>query len=140
MMVRYIYMKFIGFLLVILGFSFSMTSFYNFYEYVFGEIEIASSNIFIMGLGLLLPLYMLIFGIYFYFYADVNITKINKFIMSSSIFFIVVGIINIILKSSFVYNNLFVIAQVLEFLHVSFGYVSLALGLAILTGCIKYKY
>lgn len=138
--VRYIYIKFIGFLLVILGFSYSMTSFYNFYDYVFGEIVIASSNIFIMSLGLLIPLYMLVFGIYFYFYADMNITKINKFIISSSIFFIIVGITSVILQNSIVYNNLFMIAQITEFLHISLGYVLVILGISIMIGCIKYKY
>lgn len=140
MMVRYIYLKFIGFLLVILGFSYSMTSFYNFYDYIFGNIVIASSNIFVMSLGLLIPLYMLVFGIYFYFYADTNITKINKFIFGSSIFLMVIGIINIILKTSVVYNNLFVLAQIMEFLHWSIGYVLLTLGISIIVGCIKYKY
>lgn len=140
MMVRYIYLKFIGFLLVILGFSYSMTSFYNFYDYIFGNIVIASSNVFVMSLGLLIPLYMLVFGIYFYFYADTNITKINKFIFGSSIFLMVIGIINIILKTSVVYNNLFVLAQIMEFLHWSIGYVLLTLGISIIVGCIKYKY
>jgi len=140
MMVRYIYMKFVGFLVVILGFSYSMTSFYNFYDYIFGKIVIASSNIFVMSLGLVLPLYMLVFGLYFYFYADTNITKINKFIISSSIFFIIVGIIIIILKTNMVYKNLFFIAQISEFLHFSLGYVLLVLGISIMLGCIKYKY
>ena len=140
MMIRYIYMKFIGFLLVILGFSYSMTSFYNFYDYIFGNIIIASSNVFVMCLGLLIPLYMLVFGIYFYFYADTNITKINKFIFGSSIFLVVVGIINIILKTNVIYNNLFVLAQIAEFLHISLGYVLLVLGISIMIGCIKYKY
>ena len=140
MMIRYIYMKFIGFLLVVLGFSYSMTSFYNFYEYIFGEIVIASANVFVMSVGLLIPIYMLVFGIYFYFYADTNITKINKFIISSSVFFMIVGILNIILKSSIIYNNLFIVAQITEFLHVSLGYVLLLLGSSIMIGCIKYKY
>lgn len=140
MVVRFIYMKFIGFLLVVLGFSYCMTSFYNFYEYVFGKIVIASSNVLLMSLGLLLPLYMLVFGIYFYFYADKNITKVNKFILSSSILFIVSGIVCLILKSPIIYKNMFFIAQTVEFLHISIGYVLLLLGIMITYGCIKYKY
>lgn len=140
MMIRYIYMKFLGFLLVILGFSYSMTSFYNFYEYIFGDIVIASSNVIIMILGLLIPLYMLIFGLYFYFYADKDITSINKFILCSSIGCIIIGLVCLILKSNFVYTNLFFIAQVVEFLHVSIGYVLTILGIMNIYGCIKYKY
>ena len=140
MMVRFLYMKFIGFLVVVLGFSYCMTSFYNFYEYVFGKIVIASSNILLMSLGLLIPLYMLIFGIYFYFYADKNITKINKFIVSSAILFIGVGGLCLILKGTFLYDTLFFVAQIIEFLHISIGFVLLILGIMIVYGCIKYKY
>ena len=140
MMVRFIYMKFVGFLFVILGFSYSMTSFYNFYEYIFGEIVIANSNIFVMILGLIIPLYMLIFGLYFYFYADTNITKINKFIFTSSLVFIIIGIIFIILKNDAIYKVLFFMAQSVEFLHVSLGYILLGLGGSTMYGCFRYKY
>lgn len=140
MMVRYIYMKFIGFLFVILGFSYSMTSFYNFYEYVFGEIVIANANIFIMSLGLIIPLYMLVFGLYFYFYADTNITKINKFIFTSSLVFIIMGSICIILKNNNIYQLFFWLAQSVEFLHTSLSYILLVLGGMTMYGCFKYKY
>lgn len=133
-------MKFIGFLLVVLGFSYAMTSFYNFYEYVFGKVVIASSNIFVMGLGLLIPIYMLTFGIYFYFYADMNITKINKFILISGLSFIIAGILCIILKIKVIYQWMFFISQIVHFLHISLGYVLLVLGTMVIYGCIKYKY
>lgn len=139
-MIRFIYMKLIGFLFVVLGFSYCMTSFYNFYEYIFGKIVIASSNIFLMSLGLLIPLYMLIFGIYFYFYADKNIVSINKFILISAVIFIITGIVSLILKNSFIYDNLFIIAQVIEFLHISINYVLITLGIMLVYGCVKYKY
>ena len=139
-MIRFIYMKLIGFLFVVLGFSYCMTSFYNFYDYIFGKIVIASSNIFFMSLGLLIPLYMLIFGIYFYFYADKNIVSINKFILVSAIIFIITGIVSLILKNSFIYDNLFIVAQVVEFLHISINYVLITLGIMLVYGCIKYKY
>jgi len=140
MMVRYIYMKFIGFLLVILGFSYSMTSFYNFYEYVFGEIVIANANIIIMSLGLIIPLYMLVFGLYFYFYADTNITKINKFIFASSLAFMIAGSVCVILKNNNIYKIFFWLAQSVEFLHASLGYILLVLGGMMMYGCFKYKY
>ena len=140
MMVRFIYMKFIGFLLVVLGFSYCMTSFYNFYEYIFGNIVIASSNIFIMVLGLIIPLYMLIFGLYFYFYADKNITKVNNFIISSGILFIILGTLCLLLKGTILYEIIFFIAQIVEFLHISIGFVLLILGIMIVYGCFQYKY
>ena len=115
-------MKFIGFLLVILGFSYCMTSFYNFYDYIFGDVVIANSNIIIMGLGLLIPVYILVFGVYFYLYADKNITKINKFILVTSIAFIIVGMLCLILNNGIIRNKLFFVAQLVEFLHVSIGF------------------
>lgn len=140
MTARFLYMKFIGFLLVILGFSYCMTSFYNFYEYVFGKIAINNANVVIMSLGLLIPLYMLIFGVYFFLYADKNITKINKFILVSSIVFMALGIVCLFMKNNLVYKTLFAIAQVAEFLHISVGYSLIVLGVMIVYGCIKYKY
>jgi len=133
-------MKFIGFLLVILGFSYCMTSFYNFYDYIFGDVVIANSNIIIMGLGLLIPVYILVFGVYFYLYADKNITKINKFILVTSIAFIIVGMLCLILNNGIIRNKLFFVAQLVEFLHVSIGYSLIVLSILIMYGCIKYKY
>ena len=140
MTVRFLYMKFIGFLLVILGFSYCMTSFYNFYDYIFGDVVIANSNIIIMGLGLLIPVYILVFGVYFYLYADKNITKINKFILVTSIAFIIVGMLCLILNNGIIRNKLFFVAQLVEFLHVSIGYSLIVLSILIMYGCIKYKY
>lgn len=137
---RFLYTKFVGFLMVVLGFSYCMTSFYNFYEYVFGKISIANSNVFIMMLGLLIPLYMFIFGIYFYLYADKNITKINKFILITALMFVIVGMLCILLNNTIIYTNLFFIAQVTEFLHISVGYSMIILGIMMIYGCIKYKY
>lgn len=133
-------MKFLGFLLVILGFSYSMTSFYNFYSYLFGNVIIASANVVIMAFGLLVPLYMLIFGLYFYFYADTNITKINNYIFISSLSLLITGIVIIVLKNDIIYRNFFFIAQITEYLHVSFGYILTFLGIMIVYGCVKYKY
>jgi len=117
-----------------------MTSFYNFYEYVFGEIVIANANIIIMSLGLIIPLYMLVFGLYFYFYADTNITKINKFIFASSLAFMIAGSVCVILKNNNIYKIFFWLAQSVEFLHASLGYILLVLGGMMMYGCFKYKY
>lgn len=67
---KFFYMKIVGLLWVIGGFSYSLTSFYNFYDYLFGNVSIANGNIVIMALGLIIPLYSFIFGVYFYFYTD----------------------------------------------------------------------
>lgn len=140
MTVRFLYLKFVGLLTVILGFSYSLTSFSNFYQYLFGEVTISNASILVMMIGLLIPLYMLIFGIYLYFYADYNITKVNKFILVSALLFVVLGLICLFLKNSIIYNNLFFIAQCIEFLHFSIGYYLILLSILILFGCIKYKY
>ena len=44
-MTKYVYMKLLGLILVILGFSYCMTTFSNFYAYIFGEVEIANANV-----------------------------------------------------------------------------------------------
>lgn len=137
---RFLYSKFLGLLLVVLGFSYCMTSFYNFYEYAFGKISIANANILVMGLGLLIPLYMFIFGIYFYLYADRNITKVNKFILITALMLIIIGILCLFFNNSIIYTKLFFIAQITEFLHTSVGYSMIILGIMIIYGCIKYKY
>ena len=137
---RFLYSKFLGLLLVVLGFSYCMTSFYNFYEYAFGKISIANANILVMGLGLLIPLYMFIFGIYFYLYADRNIIKVNKFILITALMLIIIGILCLFFNNSIIYTKLFFIAQITEFLHTSVGYSMIILGIMIIYGCIKYKY
>ena len=57
-MTKYIYMKLVGLILVILGFSYSITSFSNFYAYLYGDILVANANIYVMSIGLIIPLYM----------------------------------------------------------------------------------
>ena len=78
---RYIYMKVLGLLLVIVGFSYSLTSFNNFFSYIFEtKIFPENLNIYLMSVGLIIPLSMFVYGVYFYFYTDFNITKISKLI------------------------------------------------------------
>ena len=48
-MTKYVYMKLIGLILVILGFSYSITTFTNFYAYIFGEVQIANANVYLMN-------------------------------------------------------------------------------------------
>lgn len=115
--------------MVVVGFSYSMTSFYNFYDYIFGELVIANANIYIMAIGLIFPLYMFIFGIYFYFYQDKKFSRANPFIFMSSLFMLIVGISRLIIS-----NN------IMEFLHISFGYISIVFALLLIYGLKKFKY
>lgn len=128
-MTKYVYMKLIGLILVILGFSYCITTFSNFYAYLYGDIEIANANIYLMSIGLLLPLYMFIFGIYFYFYTDKEFAYINPFILISGVAMFVMG-----LFKAFT-NNI-----VMQFIHISFSYVLILCGLLLIFGCIRYKY
>ena len=128
-MTKFIYMKLTGLLMVILGFSYSLTTFYNFYDYIFGDLEIANANIFVMSIGLLFPLYVFIFGIYFYFYSDKFLEKINPFIFFSGISMLIVGIIRLVLSKG-----------IMQFIHFSFSFILIVLSILLIYGCRKYKY
>lgn len=126
---KFIYMKVLGLLLVIVGFSYSLTSFSNFYGYLFGDITVANGNVIIMGLGLLFPLYTFIFGIYFYFYSDKFFANINPFILSTAISMFIVGIVRI-----FVSNG------IMEFIHYTFVIPMIILSVLLVYGCVRYRY
>ena len=128
-MTKYIYMKLVSLILVVLGFSYSITSFSNFYAYLYGDIKIANANIYLMCLGLLFPLYIFIFGIYFYFYTDKEFGYINPFILISGISMIILGVIRLIVTHG-----------IMEFIHISFSYVLIMGGLLLIYGCFRYKY
>ena len=128
-MTKYMYMKLVGLVLIIIGFSYCLTSFSNFWAYIYGDIEIANANIYVMSCGLILPLYMFIFGVYFYFYIDRRPDDINPFILISGLCMNVAGIL-----------RLFITGGVMEFIHVSFGFVLILFGLIVVFGCVKYKY
>ena len=128
-MTKFIYMKLLGFLMVILGFGYCMTSFHNFYSYIFGDLIIANANIFIMGMGLIFPLYTFIFGVFFYFYSDKEFGSINPFILFSGIMMLIVGV-----------SRLFVSTGIMEFLHYSYSFVMIFLAIMLIYGCIRYKY
>ena len=134
---RYFYMKFLGLLLVLLGFSYSITSFNNLFSYIFRtKIFAENLNIYIMSIGLILPLYVFLFGVYFYFYTDYNLDKINKYIFVSNVLFLVLGITMI----CFTYIKLWNLRQIFEFIHISLAYCLIVLSLMGIYGCIKYKY
>lgn len=128
-MTKYVYMKLIGLILVIFGFSYCLTSFSNFYAYLFGDIEIANANIYIMTFGLLFPLFMFIFGVFFYFYTDRQFAYINPFVFASGTIMVVSGII-----------RLFISYGIMQFLHLSFGIISIIMGLLVVIGCLRFKY
>ena len=58
---RFLYMKFLGLLLVISGFSYCLTSFVNFFEFIFDEkIFMDALNGYIASIGLIIPLALLV--------------------------------------------------------------------------------
>ena len=128
-MTKYVYMKFIGLLLVICGFSYCMTSFYNFYSYLYGDIVIANANVYLMTFGLLFPLYMFIFGVFFYFYTDKQFAYINPYIIASGIGMVIVGLLRMIISNG-----------IMQFIHISFGFSAIVFGILLIYGCIRFKY
>ena len=137
---RYLYMKFLGLLLVIAGFSYSITSFNNFFSYIFKtRIFSENLNIFVMSLGLVIPLSMFIYGVYFYFYTDFNFNKVNKYIFGYNIFLVIIALFMLIFKQFNLFSNI-IFKQVFEFLHSSYTYSIIILSIMGLYGCFKYKY
>ncbi len=131
---RYLYMKILGLLLVIVGFSYSITSFNNFFEYIFNiRIYNENLNIYLMIIGLIFPIYTFIYGIYFYFYSDYNITKTNKLLLTNNISLLIISLIMIFFKE----RN---ILCLFEFIHISYTYCLFILAIMGIYGCIKYKY
>lgn len=134
---RFLYMKFLGLLLVLTGFSYSLTSFNNFFSYIFKtKIFPENLNIYMISSGLIIPLFIFIFGVFFYFYTDYNINKINKFIFISYVLLLIIGITMIVFSNKSFLN----INQIFEFIHISLSYVLIPLSLMGIFGCIKYKY
>ena len=134
---KYFYMKFLGLLLVLVGFSYSITSFNNLFSFIFKtRIFNENLNIYLMSIGLILPLYTFLFGVHFYFYIDYNFEKINKFIISSYILLLIFGICMIIFTNIKILN----INQIFEFIHFSLSYILIVLSIMGIVGCVKYKY
>ena len=126
---KYAYMKLLGLILVVVGFGYSLTSFSNFYEYIFGNIEYANVSVYVMSIGLLFPLYMFVFGVLFYFYTDRQPKIISPFVLGSGIFLGIGGII-----------RLFVSSNIMEFIHISFAFVLIFLASLVILGCVRFKY
>jgi len=128
-MTKFVFMKLVGLILVVVGFSYCLTSFSNFWGYLYGDITIANANIYIMSMGLIFPLYMFIFGVFFYFYTDKQPTVINPFILFSGVEMLIVGVFRMIIKTG-----------IMQFIHLSFGFVSIIFGIVLIYGCFKFKY
>jgi len=127
-------------LLVIIGFSYSITSFNNFFSFIFKtRIFTENLNIALVLIGLIMPLFTFIYGVYFYFYTDFNITKINKFIFISNLIMGIWGIVMLIFKELYNIKNIFIF-QMFEFNHISFAFCLILLAIMGLYGCFKYKY
>ena len=137
---KYLYMKFLGLLLVIVGFSYSITSFNNFFSFIFKtRIFNENLNIYIMSIGLIIPLFIFIYGVYFYFYTDFNLVKINKFIFISNIMLFITSIVMFIFKELYILYSIYIF-QIFEFIHISLAPCLFILSLLGLYGCFKYKY
>ena len=128
-MTKYVYMKLVGLILVVVGFSYCLTSFSNFYAYLYGDIQIANGNVYLMACGLLLPLYTFLFGVFFYFYTDRFPEKINLYILISGIILFIGGILRLIINGG-----------LMQFIHISFAFVLISFGALIIYGCWKFKY
>ena len=128
-MTKFLYRKILGLFMVIVGLSYCFTSFHNFYSYLFGDITIANANIYLMSLGLVFPLYVFIFGIFFYLYRDKEFGNINPFVLITSILMFVVGV-----------SRIFVSNGIMEFIHFSFSIPIIILSILLFYGCIRYKY
>jgi len=134
---RFLYMKLLGLLLVILGFSYSITSFYNFFEYIFDyKIYPENLNIYLMSIGPIIPLFVFVYGVYFYFYTDFNITKISKLVFTINISMFIISVLVLMFKNVSYLN----ISQIFELVHGSFGYLLLVLSSMGIYGCFKYKF
>lgn len=128
-MTKYAYMKLLGLILVVVGFSYCLTSFSNFYAYLFGDIEIANTSVYVLASGLLFPLHMFIFGVFFYFYTDKQFAYINPWVLIGGVIMLIAGILRIITGSG-----------IMEFIHVSYSPVSIVLGVLVVFGCLRFKY
>lgn len=135
MKTKFWFMKIFGFLITIIGFSYCLTSFFNFFEVIFGnKIIVEGANIWLMGVGLIFPLFLFTLGVYFYFYADYVVQDNNKIVLTSIIILFIISIGCIIL-SIFKENS-----NLLGLIHPSFGYSLLIIGVLLVYGRLKYKY
>lgn len=137
---RFLYMKFLGLLLVLIGFSYSITSFNNFFSYIFHtKIFEENLNIYIMSIGLIVPVSVFVYGVYFYFYSDFNITKVSKLLLGINLSYFAISLVMMIFKLTSSTSDLLIL-QVFEFIHHTFSYCLLLLAIMGMYGCFKYKF
>ncbi len=139
MTARNLLIKFTGILLVVIGLTYSITSLNKLFSYLYGDIIVSNGNVVLMSIGIIIPLYIFIYGIFYFVYYDSDITKINKKMLILSFLIVIFGIIIMIFKLNYFVLNVFGISQIVYFLHPSLGYVSVVLGLLASYVCIKYK-
>lgn len=139
MTARNLLIKFTGILLVIIGLTYSITSLNNLFSYLYGDITVSNGNVIMMSIGVIIPLYIFIYGIFYFVYYDNDITSINKNMLILSFLIIIFGIIIMIFKINYLVLNMFGISQIVYFLHPSLGYVAVILGGLSTFVCIKYK-
>jgi hypothetical protein len=126
-------------LLVVIGLTYSITSLNKLFSYLYGDISVSNGNVILMSTGIIIPLYIFIYGIFYFVYYDSDITRINKRMLILSFLIIIFGIIIMIFKLNYFILNVFGISQIVYFLHPSFGYLSVILGVLSSFVCIKYK-
>lgn len=139
MTVRNLLIKFIGFLLIVIGLTYSITSLNKFFAYLYGDITVSNGHTILMAIGIIIPLYIFIYGIFYFVYYDNDITRINKVMLNLSILIMVFGLLILLLKINYMVINLFGLSQIVYFLHPSLAYVSIVLGALSTFACIKYK-
>lgn len=140
MSLKFIYMKLLGLFMTVVGFAYCLTSFYNFFDVLLGEKLISQNvNILIASIGLFFPLFVFIFGVYFYFYADVLTDKSSKLTLIGTITLSIISIIKILLGTK-LFSRLGELSYLIEFIHPSFGYVILLISFLLIYGKFVYKY
>ena len=141
MTAKFLYMKLLGLMSVTFGFGYCLTSFYNFFDVVLGNgLVDANANLYIMSLGLIFPLFIFIFGVFFYFYADVYHDKKSNAILISTIIVTMIGILKLLLFNDKVVKILWFVKDLMGFIHISFAYVVLIISILLIYGRLKYKY
>ena len=138
---KFWYMKALGFLMVVVGFMYSLTSLYNFFDAAFGEkILVEGVSVWIMSIGLLFPIFLFVLGVYFYFYADLFNDKPSKWVLICIMITFILSIVNISITIKEVQNILGDFSYLTEFVHYSFGYVLLLISTLLIFGKKKYHY
>ena len=136
---KYLFMKLVGLLTVTIGLAYSITSFYNLFDVIFGNKLIAENHsLFVMGIGVIFPLFVFIFGVFFYLYADWHIEKKSLWILVCIIIMLILGVLKVLLSFEILKGIPF--SYFLNFVHISFGYIAIVLSLFLAYGRLKYKY